>query len=79
MLVKGRGEVAVASCNCNTKLGKVRKCFVRLVFSEHRLLTVVGILQLLPWQDLVIAALLPAQSLVSPGAVGAVRLCLSCA
>lgn len=70
MLVKGRGEVAVASCNCNTKLRKVKECCVRLVVSKQRPLTVVRILQLLPRQGLVIAALLPPKSLVSPRSGG---------
>lgn len=39
MLVKGRGEVAAASCDCNTKLRKVKECFVRLVVSKHGLLS----------------------------------------
>lgn len=43
---------------------------MRLVVSKHSLLTVVHILQLLPWQDLVIAALLPPKSLVSPRSSG---------
>lgn len=59
MLVRGRGGVAVASCDCNTKLRKVREGFVRVVVSKHGLLTAVGILQLLWWQDVVVAALLP--------------------
>lgn len=70
MLVKGRGEVAVVSCDCSTKLRKVRECFVRLVVSKHGLLTVVCILQLLRWQDLVITALLPPKPPGSPRSSG---------
>lgn len=57
MLVKGRGEVAVASCNCNTKLRKAKECFVMLVVSKHGLLKVVHILLFLLWRGLVIASL----------------------
>lgn len=67
--VKGR-EVAVASCNCETKLRKVKEWFVRLVVSKYRLLTVVHILRLLPGQVLAVTALLPPKPLVSPESSG---------